>query len=103
LAHYDFFLFGYLKKNSMGRTSGPKTRWSVSWKRFNQDPHSNALTRLWQMDREITQVQCEWGGVPLCKYLWFDVLSLLVRKIGFIASTFGRSHTCASPVWWNWI
>jgi hypothetical protein len=26
LAHYDFFLFGYLKKNSMGRTSGPKTR-----------------------------------------------------------------------------
>jgi hypothetical protein len=43
-------------KNSMGRTSGPKTRWSLWWERFDQDRHSNALTSLRRMDREITRV-----------------------------------------------
>jgi hypothetical protein len=44
------------------------------------------------MDREITRVYCEWLGVHINKYPWFDMLSLLVREIGFTARTFGSPY-----------
>jgi hypothetical protein len=77
------------RKNSMGRISGPKTRWSLWWERFDQDTHSNALTSLRRMDREITRVYCEWRGGHPSKYPWFERVSLLVREIGLSRRTSG--------------
>jgi hypothetical protein len=81
------------RKNSIGRTSGPTMRWSLWWELCDHDPHSNAVTSLWRMDREITRMYCEWNGVDLSKYPWFDMLSLLVREVGWTARTFGPPHT----------
>jgi hypothetical protein len=47
------------KKKSMGKISDLKTRWSLRWEHFDQNLHSNALTNLRRMDREITWVYCE--------------------------------------------
>jgi hypothetical protein len=54
---------------------------------FGQNPHSNALTSLRRMEREITRVSWEWGGVDRSKNPWFYMLSLPVREIGLTAMT----------------
>jgi hypothetical protein len=59
---------------------------------FDPNVHSNTLTTVRQMDRKITRVYCEWGGIHPSKYPWFDMLSLLVREIGLITTTFGSPH-----------
>jgi hypothetical protein len=59
LALCDFFLFGYLKKEPCEELQVPKWGDLCGESNFDQNPHSNALTSLRRMDREITRVYCE--------------------------------------------
>jgi hypothetical protein len=103
VAPCHFFLFGYLKKELHGKNLRSQNEVisvvRAFWSRF----HSNALPTLRRMDREITRAYCEWEGVYISKYPWFDMLSLLIREIESIAMTFAPSHPWSENSVWNWL